>query len=67
MQGDKLPVVADVRSPVAAVGEAPDCGGFGGEGGGGELREILPVTRFLRFNLQSFRNEFRYPYIMFWK
>ena len=31
-----------VRSPVAAVGEAPDGGGFGGEGGGGELRD-LPV------------------------
>ncbi len=38
--------VSDVGGPVAAVGEAPDSGGFGGEGGGGELREILPVTRF---------------------
>ncbi|MCZ7385120.1 MAG: hypothetical protein O8C63_10290 [Candidatus Methanoperedens sp.] len=31
------PVIADVRCPVAAVGEAPDRGGFGGEGGGGEF------------------------------
>ena len=31
------PVIADVGSPVAAVGEGPDCGGFGGEGGGGEI------------------------------
>ncbi|MFZ2411485.1 MAG: hypothetical protein WAW23_07940, partial [Candidatus Methanoperedens sp.] len=30
------PVVPDMRSPVAAVGEAKGCGGFGGEGGGGE-------------------------------
>jgi len=31
------PAVSDVRCPVAAVGEVPDGGGFGGEGGGGEL------------------------------
>ncbi len=30
-------------SPVAAVGEGPDCGGFGGEGGGGEN---LPSLRY---------------------
>ena len=36
------PVIPDVCCPVAAVGEAPDGGGFGGEGGGGELRD-LPV------------------------
>ena len=30
------PVIPDVGSPVAAVGEGPDCGGFGSEGGGGE-------------------------------
>lgn len=35
------PVVSDVRSPVAAVGEATDCGGFGGEGGGGANCEIF--------------------------
>jgi hypothetical protein len=28
------PVVAHVRRPVSAVGEAPDGGGFGGEGRG---------------------------------
>ncbi len=27
----------DVGSPIAAVGEAPDSGGFGGEGGEGEF------------------------------
>lgn len=31
-----------MRCPVTAVGEAPDGSGFGGEGGGGELRD-LPV------------------------
>ena len=31
-----------MRSPVAAVGEGPDGGGFGGEGGGGEIMD-LPV------------------------
>lgn len=31
------PVIPDVRCPVAAVGEAPDRGGFGCEGGGGEF------------------------------
>ena len=31
------PVVACVRGPVAAVGEGPDCCGFGSEGGGGEF------------------------------
>ena len=31
------PVVPDVRYPVAAVGEAPDGGSFGGEGGGGKF------------------------------
>ncbi len=31
------PVIPDVGSPVAAVGEGPDRGGFGGEGGGGEF------------------------------
>ena len=35
------PEVAHVRCPVAAVGEGPDCGGFGGEGGGGEFRYLL--------------------------
>ena len=36
------PVVAHVRSPVPAVGEEPDRGGFGDEGGGGEIMD-LPV------------------------
>ncbi len=31
-------VVPNVCCPVAAVWEAPDGGGFGGEGGGGEFR-----------------------------
>ena len=31
------PVIPHVRGPVAAVGEGPDCGGFGGEGGGGKI------------------------------
>ncbi len=35
------PVIPYVRRPVAAVGEAKGCGGFWGEGGGGELLECL--------------------------
>ncbi len=31
------PVIPNVRRPVAAVGEAPDGGGFGDEGGWGEI------------------------------
>ena len=31
------PVIPDVRRPVAAVGKAPDGGGFWCEGGGGEF------------------------------
>ncbi len=29
--------------------------------------KLITLPGFLCFNLQSFRNEFRYPYIMFWK
>ena len=35
-----------MRCPVAAVGEAPDGGGFGGEGGGGELRDLPVIVEF---------------------
>jgi len=37
------PLIPYVRCPVAAVREAPEGGGFGGEGGGGELRTLLPA------------------------
>jgi len=40
------PVIPNVRRPIATVGEAPDGGGFGGEGGGGELRDFLSLTIF---------------------
>ncbi len=42
-----------MRSPVAAVGEGPDCGGFGGEGGGGEFMD-LPVVVELYFGFSDF-------------
>ncbi len=50
------PVVADVGRPVAAVGERPDCGGFGGEGGGGKLwrvhrKGVYCFLRIIRFSL----------------
>jgi hypothetical protein len=35
-----------LRRPVAAVGEAKDDGGFGREGGGGELRDFLVGVEF---------------------
>ncbi len=42
------PVIAYVRGPVAAVGEAKDGGGFGDESGGGELLEItIGVCHYL--------------------
>ena len=41
-----VPVVADVRSPVAAVGEAPYGCDFGSEGGGGEIMDLPVVVEF---------------------
>jgi len=47
------PVVADMRSPVAAIGEAPDRGGFGGYCGAKRKGELLEIQITIENHLFS--------------